>query len=135
MGIVSPQRKKTWVQRKSEIARRKSEASGRKWDLTSEIRLHLDAETSVRGELWGATRGSQGLLGGFIFSLKWGQGHEIGTLRVCKDQRWGVWPDTWDHSPELKEKSYSMAMISCSHTGFRVQAAVEWAEGSTSGAR
>lgn len=41
MGIVSPQRRKSWVQRKSEIARRTSEASGRKWDLTSQIRLLL----------------------------------------------------------------------------------------------
>lgn len=78
--------------------------------------------------------GSQGLLGGFIFSLKWGQEHEMGTLRVCKDQRAGVWPDTWDHRPELKEKSYSMAMFSWSHTGFRVQAAVERTENWTSGA-
>lgn len=43
----------------------------------------------------------------------------MGALRVSKDQRVGVWPDAWDHSPELKEKSHSIAMLSCSHVGFR----------------
>lgn len=95
------------------------EAGEKRWDLASQIRSHLTAESWPQWEE---------KLGDRQSGREWGNLRrlcvftEVGTKTwdgsICKDQRVGVWPEVWNHSPELKEKPHGVAPFSYNHTGF-----------------